>query len=135
MHIRELMRQRWAEEGLYASKKSKLRAFLAYIDEHPEHSCEQYIQTFREQYYDLLGEIVPPLLATNDKLLRLMLIRNADVTRPKELKLLKEVAQTADPTADEPELLALARLGHKSVSAILNKRADLSLAVRDLLVS
>lgn len=133
MHIRELIKQRWAEAGLYASKKRKVQAFLAYIEEHPEHSCEQYIATFREQFADLTGEIVPPLLQSDDKLLRLLLIRNADLSRPREVKLLKELAQTADPLADEPELLALARLGHRGVSEVLAQREGLGGEVRQLL--
>ena len=133
MHIRDLVKQKWADEGLYASKKAKIQAFLRYIEDNPLECWDEYVKKFREHYYDLFNDIIPPLLKTQDKLLRMILIRNADLSKPKELKLLKEYVKKADPKEDEPELLAIAKLGHKNLNAELLQLKELTSEVRKIL--
>ena len=91
---------------------------------------ERGLQEFREKHYGLFDQIVPPLLQSEDKLLRLLLIRHADVSKRRELNLLKRLAQTADPIRDEPELLAILALGHKSLDREIRDRADLTANLR-----
>jgi hypothetical protein len=55
-----------------------------------------------------------------------MLIRYADLSKRRELNLLKRFAQAADPIQDEPELLAMASLGHKSLDRAIRERSDLT---------
>lgn len=119
MHIRDLVKQRWADEGFYASRNTKIQAFLKYIEDNPLECWDKYIKEFREHYYDLFDELIPPLMKTRDKLLRMILIRNVDLTKPKELKLLKDFTKKANPRDDEPELLAIAKLEHKGLTAEL----------------
>ena len=87
---------------------------------------EHGLQEFRERYYDAFDHVVPPLLQSDDKLLRLMLIRHADLSKRRELNLLKRFAETADPIRDEPELLAIASLGHKSLDRAIRARGGLT---------
>ncbi len=133
MHIRDLVKQRWAEEGLYASKKAKIKAFLKYVDDNPLECWDEYVKQFRDHYYDLFDELVPPLMKTHDKLLRMILIRNAHLSKPKELKLLKQFVKESDPKKDETELLAIAKMGHKGLTAELRKCKELTSEVRKIL--
>jgi hypothetical protein len=129
MHIRDLARRTWQERGLYASRNAQLRAFLALLDEHPDWTFEDVLSEIRANHAELYTLLVSPLLDTSDKLLRVVLIRNADVGSRRELGLLKAFMQSADPMEDEPELLALASLGHTGLTDELRKRAPLSSAL------
>jgi hypothetical protein len=122
------MRKIWRKEGLYQSQSPTMQSFLAAIDS--ESDWERGLQEFREKHYGLFDQIVPPLLQSEDKLLRLLLIRHADVSKRRELNLLKRLAQTADPMRDEPELLAILSLGHKSLDREIRARADLTAHLR-----
>jgi hypothetical protein len=122
------MRKIWRKEGLYQSQSPTMRDFLAAIDS--ESDWERGLQEFRDKHYGLFDQIVPPLLQSEDKLLRLLLIRHADVRKRRELNLLKRLAQTADPIRDEPELLAILSLGHKSLDRDIRDRADLTANLR-----
>jgi hypothetical protein len=55
-----------------------------------------------------------------------MLIRHADLSKRRELNLLKRFAQSADPIHDEPELLAMAALGHQTLERAIRERGDLT---------
>jgi hypothetical protein len=122
------MRKIWRKKGLYQSQSPTMQSFLAAIDSEPD--WERGLQEFREKHYGLFDQVVPPLLQSEDKLLRLTLIRHADVSRRRELNLLKRLAQTADPMRDEPELLAILSLGHKSLDREIRERADLTANLR-----
>lgn len=122
------IRKIWRKEGLYESPSPTMRSFLASVDS--ESNWERGLQEFREKHYGLFDQIVPPLLQSEDKLLRLMVIRHADVSKRRELNLLKRLAQTADPIRDEPELLAILSLGHKSLDREIRERADLTANLR-----
>jgi hypothetical protein len=122
------MRKIWRKEGLYQSPSPTMSSFLAYIDS--ESDWARGLQEFRDKHYGLFDQIVPPLLQSEDKLLRLLLIRHADVSKRRELNLLKRLAQAADPIRDEPELLAILALGHKSLDREIRDRADLTANLR-----
>jgi hypothetical protein len=122
------MRKTWRKEGLYESQSPTIRSFIAFIDQ--ESDFERGLQDFRDKHYGLFDQVVPPLLQSEDKLLRLTLIRHADVSKRRELNLLKRLAQTADPIRDEPELLAILALGHKSLEREIRERADLTAHLR-----
>jgi hypothetical protein len=122
------MRKIWRKEGLYHSQSPTMQSFLAFIDS--ESDWDRGLQEFREKHYGLFDQIVPPLLQSEDKLLRLLLIRHADVSKRRELNLLKRFAQTADPIRDEPELLAILSRGHKSLDREIRERADLTANLR-----
>jgi hypothetical protein len=124
------MRKLWREAGLYNSRTAGVQAFLVFIDEHPDMEWEAGVQAFRTHHYAVFGDIVPPLLASSDKLLRLSLIRSAIPAQRKEFNLLKKFIQEADPTRDEPELLAILELGHKGLAGEIRQRSDLTSTLR-----
>ena len=120
------MRKIWRKAGLYESKTRAVRDFLDFVGSAPPPEWEQGLQEFRKKHYDVFEQVVPPLLQSDDKLLRIMLIRHADLSKRRELNLLKRFAQAADPIEDEPELLAMASLGHKSLDRTIRERGDLT---------
>lgn len=124
------MRKIWRKEGLYQSQSPAMRSFLDFVDSAPAPDWQRGLQEFRDKHYGLFDQVVPPLLQSEDKLLRLLLIRHADVSKRRELNLLKRLAQTADPIRDEPELLAILSLGHKSLDREIRERADLTANLR-----
>ena len=135
MHIRDLVLRTWAERGLDARRNARLHAFLTDQTEHPDRSLEDTLTAIRTDYDDLFALLVPPLLETGDKLLRVTLIRNADVNNPKELRLLNALVRGADPAEDEPELLAIASLGHAGLANELRKRGPLPPALHQAVSS
>ena len=130
MYICVLMRKLWREAGLYNSRKAGVQAFLTFIDAHPDMEWDAGVQAFRMHHYAVLGDIVPPLLASSDKLLRLSLIRSAKPAQRKEFNLLKKFIQDADPMRDEAELLAILELDHKGLSDEIRQRNDLTSTLR-----
>ena len=135
MHIRDLVKRIWTKKGLYASRNDKVRDFLKYFDDNPELCWDELIKVFREQYYDLFPQLIPPLADTEDKLLRITLIRKADLKKRQELNLVKKSIKKAKPEADEPELLNIAKLGHKGLTTELRKLRNLTPELRRTLQS
>jgi hypothetical protein len=111
MHLRDLVKQRWADAGLYARKDAHLQSFLTHFDAAPLDSWEDHAALFRHDYYDLFDQLLPPLIGVNDKLLHVGLIRYADFSQPKELEAARQYIRRADPVADRPELTELFRRG------------------------
>jgi hypothetical protein len=120
------MRKIWRKAGLYQSHAPSMRSFLAFIDSEPTPDWEQGLQEFREKHYRLFDQVVPPLLQSDDKLVRVAVVRHADLSKRRELNLLKRFAQNADPIHDEPELLAIVSLGHESLAREIRARGDLT---------
>jgi len=130
MFIRDLVKQRWADVGLYRRKDARLQSFLKHVDDTPFECWEEYAALFRRDYYDLFDQVVPPLMATDDKLLRTMLLRYVDPAKPKELAMVREFVANADPVADRPELDVLIARKDKTVMKDLSARPGLIPAVR-----
>jgi hypothetical protein len=126
VYVCAAIRKIWRKAGLYQSKAPTIRSFLDYIESEPIPDWKHGLQEFRDNHYDLFEQVVPPLLQSQDKLLRMVLIRHADLSKRRELNLLKRFAQTADPIHDEAELLAIVSLGHKSLDRAIRERADLT---------
>jgi hypothetical protein len=120
------MRKIWRKAGLYQSQAASMRNFLAFVDSEPTPDWEQGLQEFREKHYGLFARVVPPLLQSDDKLVRIAVVRHADLSKRRELNLLKRFAQNADPIHDEPELLAIVALGHESLAREIRARGDLT---------
>jgi hypothetical protein len=125
MHLRDLVKQRWAEAGLYARKDARLQSFLKHVDNTPLECWDDYAAIFRRDYYDLLDQLLPPLVTADDKLLRVTLIRQADFTQPKEHEAALAFIRTADPVADRPELTALFTRGTDVLKKAFLKRPEL----------
>jgi hypothetical protein len=132
-HVCAAMRKIWRKAGLYESKTRAVRDFLDFVGSEPSSGWERGIEEFRKAHYDMFDQIVPPLLQSDDKLLRIMLIRHADPSKRRELNLLLRLAQSLDSIRDEPELLAMVALGHKTLDRAIRERGDLTPHLRQAL--
>ncbi len=132
MYLRDLAKRKWREAGLYKSKKSSVQSFLKYIEDNPLDCWDESIKVFRKRFYDAFDDLVPPLLDTDDKLMRLIVIRRLNAKNRKELDLLKKLAKDLDAHEHELELKAVALVRNKSVLSVLKSRQDLSMEVRHI---
>jgi hypothetical protein len=62
----------------------------------PRCAGRTWFRKFRAHYYDALEELIPPLLALDDPLITLNLVRFADPNRPREIALLRQVVEQSD---------------------------------------
>jgi hypothetical protein len=109
MLLRDLVKQTWADNGVYAMPDARLREFLTYVDEHDLDCWDELVAEFRTSYYDLFGRVVPPLMAVDDTTLRSALIHSLDVRRRQEASLLRAFVGSADPEKHALELEAARR--------------------------
>src|SRR2546428_261316 len=84
MHQKDAIKEAWRAAGLYDSKDAKLQEFLRRLDTHPLECWPELIDEIRRNYPEYKRQVVEPILATGDKLLRLNLIPNAAFTKPAE---------------------------------------------------
>ncbi len=133
MYVRALVREIWQSAGLYESKKAKVKAFLNYFDTHPEDCWDECVATLRKLHYPVFNDIVPPLLKTDDKLLRLNLIQRMNGKNRRELGLLKSFIQETDALRDEVELVAMTKLGNKELMEEIRKRPNLTGNLKQLI--
>jgi len=109
MHQRDLVRKAWAEAGLYDTKDAKLKQFLKHVDDTPLDCWPELIELARTKYPEYLEKLVTPIWNIGDKLLRLNLIRNSELTQPNEKKLARKLARQLRPERDVLELRAAIR--------------------------
>ena len=125
MYLRDLVKSLWAQAGLYERKDAKLQSFLKAVDTFPLECWDDFGARFRSEYYDLFDQLIPPLAASSDRLLHVLLIRMADLKQPKEMKLAVDFVQRADPAADRAELNALLHRKDSKIDAAFRKRSAL----------
>ena len=126
MHLRELAKQQWANSGIYRIHNARLQEFLKYFDDTPLECWNEYVPLFRKKYYEFFDQLVVPLFQSRDKLMRTVLIRQANVRRPRELAFLEEFVQRADPLEDQPELKAVLALKSKYLTNKMQARPELA---------
>ena len=126
MYLRDLVRQSWANAGLYARKDAHLQGFLKRIDDTDMMECwADYVALFRRDYYDLFDVVVPPLVGAGDKLLLVALIHSFDLNQPKELAVVRALVRVADPVSDRAVLNAILNRGRDVVKKDFLARGDL----------
>lgn len=125
MSLREFVKKQWSDARLYTHGDARVGEFLEHFEEHPAECWETAVPLFRQKYYTLFDQVVPPLVNSSDKLLRLQLILHSDPSQPRELRMLREFVRHADPVADRPELKAIARLKHPALDKEIAGRPEL----------
>lgn len=133
MHLRSLIRQKWNAAGLYTREDAHLQAFLKHVDDTPSECWREYVALFRRKYYDLFDQIVPPLVNTDDKLLRVTLIRWSDLNQRKERAALRDLIRCADPVHDRPELNAILTFNSTLLRKEFVKRPELAKLVQPVM--
>lgn len=130
MHQRDAVKAAWAAAGLYRSKDAKLREFLKYVDGLSKECWPEAVKKARSDYSAYIPQLVEPLWQTGDKLLRVNLIRYADLSRKDERELLGRLSRNLKAQEDGPELSAIVYGGTKPLLAEILKRKDLPAGLR-----
>lgn len=125
MYLRDLVKNLWAQAGLYERKDARLQSFLKAVDSFPMECWDDFSSRFRQDYYDLFDQLIPPLAASHDQLLRVLLVRMADLDHPKELALAVHFVRHADPVANRPELSALLNRKNPQIQKEMRQRPAL----------
>src|SRR5690242_528416 len=115
MHQKDAVRQAWINAGLYHSNDARVTEFLKLLDASSTNCWPELLEECRSRYPDLKDKLVQPIWATGDKLLRLNLIRQADLAHKDELTIMEKFVGAADPQHDVTELRAMALRNHPKV--------------------
>ncbi|MGC4072999.1 MAG: hypothetical protein QM760_10845 [Nibricoccus sp.] len=129
MYLRDLVKNLWAQAGLYERKDARLQSFLQSVDNFPLECWDDFSSRFRKDYYDLFDQLIPPLATSQDQLLRVLLIRMAELDQPKELALAVDFVRRADPVGNRPELNALLNRKHPKIQKEMRQRSVLKALV------
>lgn len=124
MYLRDQVKSLWRAAGLYDRPDARLQSFLAAIDQFPLECWDDFATRFRQNYYDLFDQLIPPLVHSNDPLLQVLLIRQSDLRQPKELAIAVALARSATPLTARPQLTALLHRNHPKITSLLRKRVD-----------
>lgn len=111
MFLRDLVRQTWADAGVYDIPDARLQRFLQYVEAQRVECWPQIAATFRRQFPDYARVLVPPLVEVEDRALRIHLIASVDRNNKDDMALLREAVARADPEQHRFELDALAKRG------------------------
>jgi hypothetical protein len=125
MYLRDLVKNLWAQAGLYERKDARLQSFLKAVDSFPMECWDDFSSRFRQDYYDLFDQLIPPLAASHDQLLHVLLIRMAQLDRPNELAMAVDFVRRADPVANRPEINALLHRKHPQIQKEMRRRPAL----------
>lgn len=86
---------------------------------------------FRNNYYDVMDEIVAIIKDTDDPLILFHLLRQADLKEPAELESVRKIVRDINPDKHEVSMLGLT--GEPTLRAALKKRSGLPESVRTAL--
>jgi len=131
MYQKEAAKAAWTAAGLYRSRDPKLRDFLKHVESDERDCWATLAKRLRANAPELIEQIVSPLWATGDKLLRVNIVRHLDPTSQDEQELLDKLSRRLDPHADAPELAAIARSSTTAAIEHLLKRNDVPEPIRN----
>ncbi len=126
MHQKGLVKQAWQAAGLYEGKDLKLAPFLKLLDATSADCWPQLLAECRKNFGGYKAKLADPIWNTGDKVLRLNLIRSADLALPDEAAILQKYVSKCDPQRDALELRAFAQTGSPQLTRAVNKLAALA---------
>jgi len=109
------------------------QGFMDLMRDRPEVCWEDMVPEFRAHFYDALEELIPPLLALDDPLITLNLVRFADPNSPREAALLRRVIEQSDPERHQHSLRAIAEMKKPELLAAIQRKRDLPDSVKEVL--
>ncbi|MFX0197878.1 MAG: hypothetical protein ACFFCW_17285 [Candidatus Hodarchaeota archaeon] len=134
MFQRLMILKKWEELGLKNSRKKKVRDFIEFVEKNPKQGWQGWANKITSNYYDVLNDLIPPLMNIGSNIINLNLIRYFDPINNKKVEnLLKEFIKHADPQKMLPTLEAIAKLKIPSLNNMLKTKKALPLRVRVIL--
>jgi len=107
MLLRDLVRQTWADAGVYDIRDARLQRFLQYVEGQRVECWPEIAGTFRRRFPEYFRVLVPPLVAVEDRALRIHLIASIDRDNKDDMAMLRSAVAQADPDRHRFELDAL----------------------------
>jgi hypothetical protein len=132
MYQKDVVRSAWKAAGFYDENDSKLAQFMKLLDD-PTQCWPEMIDTARRSYADYKLKLAKAILAGNDKLTHLALIRAALPGAEDEIAVLKDYVASSDPVRDETELKAIALKNVSELNDSLKAKPNLTPAVSAML--
>jgi hypothetical protein len=124
VHQRSAALAAWQAAGIYNKPDLRLQRFFAAFDKSTSECWPALVALARARYGNYKATLASPLWNSGDKLLRLNLIRAADLNQPDELRLLLQFTATCKPATDAPEIRALIETGNAAIlAAVANLQA------------
>lgn len=111
MHQRDAARAAWAAAGLTKTRDAKLQRFMRDFDALPNDCWPQVLALVRKDYPEYLEQLAAPLWKSGDTLLRVNLVRHADLSRKDEAALVGRWAAGLDAQRHRYELAAVVEHG------------------------
>jgi hypothetical protein len=131
MYQKDLVRKAWADAGLYRTRDPKLRQFLAKVEKCAGDCWPELAEEARTRYPEYIDRLVDPLWKTGDKLVRLNLIRLADLDDTRDRQIVEEFVSKARST-ETHELQAIARIADLPLLEKVARKRSLPSELRDL---
>lgn len=123
MHQRATARAAWAAAGLTESRDANLRRFMKAFDALPNDCWAQVVALIRKEYPQYIEQLATPLWKSGDTLLRVNLIRHADLARKDEAALIGRWAAGLDADHHRYELAAVVERGSaEQLDKVLKRR-------------
>jgi len=119
--------------ALPPAPQSKAVAFFEMVRKNPEPGWEALCEVSRRNYYAAINELSPPMLALDDPLITLNIVRFADLNQPREVEILKQLILDADPEKHQFALRELAERGGPELQEALRRKANLPGSEREVL--
>ncbi len=125
MHQRDAARAVWYAAGLAKTRDAKLRCFLQAFDSLPNDCWPQVVALIRNEYPEYIEQLAAPLWKSGDVLMRVNLIRYADLSRKNEAKLIARWTAGLDVEHHRYELAAVVQHGKAELLDMVLKRKKL----------
>jgi hypothetical protein len=130
MHQRDAARAAWSTAGLTNTRDAKLQRFMQAFDALPNDCWPQVVALIRKDYPEYIEKLAAPLWKSGDVLLRVNLIRHADLSRKDEAALIDRLAAGLDVERQRLELSALVEHGSAELLDKVLKRKKLPDSLR-----
>ncbi|XHS77630.1 hypothetical protein ACFJGW_18180 [Burkholderiaceae bacterium UC74_6] len=125
MHQRDAARAAWAAAGLTKTHDAKLHRFMHAFDALPGDCWPEVVALIRKDFPEYIEQLAAPLWKSGDLLLRVNLIRHADLARKDEAALVGRWAAALDADRHLYELTAVVEQGNAELLDKLLKRKKL----------
>lgn len=127
MHQRDLVREVWGDAGLYRRNDAKLQRFLKLVDDQSTDCWPELAAEARANYPEYIDELVRPIWNSGDELLRLNLLRHAELSNKHNQKLVLGFVKKDLRAGRDDRLLSVAvRIGTKEMIDHIERKRDLS---------
>ena len=114
-------------------RRRKADAFFDLVRQQTDTCWEGLIDELRRNYADVLDEIVPVVLETDDPLILYNIVRFADLSNPKEVGVLQQLIRGASGEKHQVTLRTLAETRKSEIMQVLRTKQDLPESVRTAL--